>query len=151
MRPWRTFVRYISQCLYSPHSLQRLAVCYLVLGWLLKRAWVMFQRRLLYNLCNYFRTHSLATVHVGIICSQYSLLDFLSIEPKCMFVITVRQLSQTACAFIVKGPEEACGMWNHHLRNTTVYWKRRFPAVVDVIVWFDSTQRRLGLGNCLVP
>lgn len=45
MRLLQTFVRYISQCLCSPHSLQRLAVCYLVLGWLFKRAWMMFQRR----------------------------------------------------------------------------------------------------------
>jgi hypothetical protein len=37
MRAWRTFARYISQCLCSPHSLQQLAVCYSVLGRLFKR------------------------------------------------------------------------------------------------------------------
>jgi hypothetical protein len=92
MRLWQMSVRYISQCLCSPHLLQRLAVCYLVLGWLFNRVWMMFQRRL-FNLCNHFRTHSLATVHVGI---TYSLLDCLSIY---MFLITVRQFSQKACGF----------------------------------------------------
>ena len=37
MRLWRMFVRYISQCPCSLHSLQRPVVCYLVLGWPSKR------------------------------------------------------------------------------------------------------------------
>jgi hypothetical protein len=52
MRLWRTFVHYISQCLCSPHSLQRPVVCYLVLGWQFMRAST--------NLCNVILTHSLA-------------------------------------------------------------------------------------------
>jgi hypothetical protein len=129
MRLWQMSVRYISQCLCSPHLLQRLAVCYLVLGWLFNRVWMMFQRRL-FNLCNHFRTHSLATVHVGII---YSLLDCLSIY---MFLITLSG-SSLRKHVVLKGTEgELIGMWNHHLENTTVYWKNRsrFPAVLDVII-----------------
>lgn len=91
MRLWRTFVRYISPCLCSPHSLQRLAVCYLVLGWLFKRVWVMFQRPV--KLCNYFRTHSLAMCIFGIITFS------IRFPRKYMFVITVRQFSQKVCAF----------------------------------------------------
>jgi hypothetical protein len=36
-RLWGIFVRYTSQPLCSPHSLQRLAACYSALGWLFKR------------------------------------------------------------------------------------------------------------------
>jgi hypothetical protein len=119
MRLWPTFVRYISQCLCSPHSLQRLAVCYLVLGWLFKRAWMMFQRRL-FSLCNYFRTHSLATLHVGIV----TLISIFVV--RLSFNLHVCHPCPTVCGF--KGDRRSlsvCGITISRMLLVTVY---RFPG-----------------------
>jgi hypothetical protein len=83
----------------------------------------------------------LAIVHVGIIALSIRFQFNLNACLPSLFNSSLRK------HVLLKGPEEARRYVESPSREYCIlYWKIRFPAVLDVIIWLDSTQRRVGGG-----